>query len=80
MSSDVQREMLQAGVAVIDHHGAFQRAGLFFPTFEMHFLGRVRRMRRGTRSNRRSSSCLVARRDILPRLIRVSRAQMALSD
>ena len=36
-SSDVQREMLQAGVAVIDHHGAFQRAGLFFPTFETHF-------------------------------------------
>ena len=38
-SSDVQREMLQAGVAVIDHHGAFQRAGLFFPTFETHFSG-----------------------------------------
>ena len=39
MSSDVRREMLQAGVAVIDHHGAFQRAGLFFPTFETHFSG-----------------------------------------
>jgi hypothetical protein len=37
-SSDVRREMLRAGAAVIDHHGASQRAGLL-SAFETHLAG-----------------------------------------
>ena len=37
-SADVRRQMLSAGAAVIDHHGASQRAGLF-ATFETHLAG-----------------------------------------
>ena len=37
-SSDVRREMLQAGMAIIDHHGESQRAGLL-SAFETHLAG-----------------------------------------
>ena len=48
-------------------------------TFETHFSG-PSSANETEDQIRRSSSCLVARRDISPRLIRVSRAQMAVSD
>ncbi|KAH0826065.1 armadillo-type protein [Lanmaoa asiatica] len=57
-SPDVQREMLRAGAAVIDHHGASQLAGLL-SAFETHLAGPSPANETGDQIKEAVSDCLV---------------------